>query len=400
MAGWSTIKIRGCKKSVWFGGQKMTARRVSARHAFTLVELLVVIAIIGVLVSLLLPAINSAREAARRIACRNSVRQIGLAILNFESAQGALPPAGYLANQQPQATCKNLGSFNTNFRCWPVNSGSYNRDQLLASWIVLCLPYMEEQGLYDKLDFTRGLLNQPNPQVFATLIGALICPSNVSGAGVAYNGAGSLSPANGAGLLFGKASYGAYASPIHIDHYQFFAGALGGFKLKMKTGQRLSRVKDGVTKTLAVTDIKAIERDWDQRGAWLLPLPGVVLGLDWHPLRGSDGLLVDRYIPSPSATDTRRAQLPNNFIDPIIGDGLFNCASQDQYWLRNVMRAPCVPIADYLSAAPRSNHPGGVNAVALDGHAGFISDNIDNFVFAYLVSVNDGQPSDVTEYLR
>jgi prepilin-type processing-associated H-X9-DG protein len=54
----------------------------------------------------------------------------------------------------------------------------------------------------------------------------------------------------------------------------------------------------------------------------------------------------------------------------------------------------------FNSAAPRSLHPGGVNAVALDGHVGFISDEIDSYVFAYLVSSNDGQSSDVTEYLR
>ncbi len=376
----------------------MSDARIRSRPGFTLVELLVVIAIIGVLVSLLLPAINSAREAARRIACRNNVRQIGLAIANFESALSALPPAGFLRNQQPQAVCINAASFNTNFRCWPISNGSYNRNQLLASWMVLCLPYMEEQSLYDQLDFGRGLLNQVNPQAFATPIGSLICPSNLSGANVPYNGAGSQSPAQGANLLFAKASYGAYSSPVHIDHYFIFAGALGGFELNSKTGQRLARVKDGVSKTLAVADIKAIERDWDQRGAWALPLPGVVLGLDWHPVAGEDGLREDRYIPSPTPTNTRRAQLPNNYLDPIIGDGLFEC--QETTWLRNVMRAPCIPIVDYMSAAPRSNHPGGVNAVALDGHAGFLSDNIDNFVFAYLVSVNDGQPSDVTEYLR
>lgn len=102
-------------------------RRPTALHGFTLVELLVVIAIIGILVALLLPAIQAAREAARRAQCQNNLRQLGVAILNYESTKKELPPGG--------VTEGNLGT--------PSGAG----------WSILILPYLEEQALFDKYDF-------------------------------------------------------------------------------------------------------------------------------------------------------------------------------------------------------------------------------------------------------
>ena len=373
-----------------------------SKKGFTLVELLVVIAIIGVLVSLLLPAINSAREAARRISCRNNVRQLGLAVLNFESANSALPPAGFMtpkdfSNNQLQ----NCGStFGTSRWCWPIFNNTADPNIPMLSWIGLSLPFMEEQALYDQIDFTRPMNQQSNPLIWSSQIGSIVCPSNTAGAGVGYVSGNAGEAAQTSGLVFSKGSYGAYSSPIHIDHYGPFPGGLGGIKLGRKVGQKLARVKDGVSKTLLAAEVKAIERDWDQRGAWALPYPGVVLSLDWHNVDAAGNSVstpnsVDRYIPDPEWVT--QAQLPNNTIHDL-GDGLFLC--REQNWLRNVMKAPCVNAIQYLSAAPRGNHPGGVSCVALDGHAGFLSDNIDSFVFAYLVSCNDGQPSDVNQYLR
>ena len=95
------------------------------RVAFTLVELLVVIAIIGVLVSLLLPAVQQAREAARRMQCSNNLKQVALALHNVESAQGAFPPGGVTSS-----------------------TGSYGH-----SWWMETLPYLEQQNVYDQFDF-------------------------------------------------------------------------------------------------------------------------------------------------------------------------------------------------------------------------------------------------------
>ncbi|HMC09721.1 MAG TPA: DUF1559 domain-containing protein, partial [Pirellulaceae bacterium] len=117
-------------------------RRRTARAAFTLVELLVVIAIIGVLVSLLLPAVQQARESARRMSCSNRLKQIGLALHNYETVHKVFPPAYITAN--PAATGSAFGvSFGDEYRNGP--SG--------FAWGTLLLPFLEQQGLYGQFDF-------------------------------------------------------------------------------------------------------------------------------------------------------------------------------------------------------------------------------------------------------
>ena len=120
------------------------ARSPSARPAFTLVELLVVIAIIGVLVALLLPAVQAARESARRTQCSNNLRQIGLATQNFNDVRGFLPPS----------------------RIWDH----------WATWAVQILPFMEQQNLYSQWDVTNQYYNQPL-NVRQQVVPGYLCPS-------------------------------------------------------------------------------------------------------------------------------------------------------------------------------------------------------------------------------
>src|SRR5438874_12503453 len=101
------------------------------RSAFTLVELLVVIAIIGVLVALLLPAVQMARESARRTQCGNHLKQLGLASQNFNDARGWLPPAR-------------------------VSNDSTDANLNWLTWAVLLMPYVEQQNLYSQWDITKA----------------------------------------------------------------------------------------------------------------------------------------------------------------------------------------------------------------------------------------------------
>jgi prepilin-type N-terminal cleavage/methylation domain-containing protein len=143
------------------GGHEFSGAHAIGRRAFTLVELLVVIAIIGVLMSLLLPAVQGVREAARRVQCSNNLKQSALAVQNYTSAHGVLPPGGLV----------------------PSAHGSYGYGH---SWWVELLPYLELKNVYDRFDFGSvnvgwiGFDAQPtNAALLQDLsIAPLRCPSS------------------------------------------------------------------------------------------------------------------------------------------------------------------------------------------------------------------------------
>ncbi len=138
------------------------------RSAFTLVELLVVIAIIAILVSLLLPAVNSAREAARRIQCVNKLKQIGLAALIHVDAQGHFPTGGW--------------DFN-----WTADPNRGFGKEQPGSWLFGVLPFMEEQAAYDLAKGrTGGDFNAAMAELHGGTYGAFYCPSRRAAAPYAH----------------------------------------------------------------------------------------------------------------------------------------------------------------------------------------------------------------------
>lgn len=149
------------------------------RHGFTLVELLVVIAIIGILVALLLPAVQSAREAARRMQCQSQIKQIGLAMHNYHSTNGVFPSSSLTNYDEP---CQVNPEKTIGVRT-PQGDDRFGTDRFGscsgAPWTVLILPYLEENALFDQFD-----LNEPFAGLRDTALGIRGgCSSNVNFAG-------------------------------------------------------------------------------------------------------------------------------------------------------------------------------------------------------------------------
>ena len=132
------------------------ARRVG----FTLVELLVVIAIIGILVALLLPAVQAAREAARRMSCSNNLRQIGIGLHNYHDTLSSFP----------------IGALEMRYLRNPDGSLRYPNGVQIA-WSALLLPFIEQTPLHDTIDFGKAFDGPENADAAATVLPIYICPT-------------------------------------------------------------------------------------------------------------------------------------------------------------------------------------------------------------------------------
>lgn len=346
------------------------------RTAFTLIELLVVIAIIGILVYMLMPAVNAARESARTLQCKNNMRQVALGIINYEGTHGRLPTAG-ICRRNPDAS--------------PVFGDFNPRSGRMISWAVLILPFLEEQNLYDQFDLRETIFKQVNePQ--KRHVATYLCPSDDAGR-LYYQ-----HPTYSRDIPFAKGNYAAYVGPFHIDLLMEYPGALGGGKWleegKGRLGQKMAEVIDGASRTIMLAEVRARDNELDQRGAWALPWPGAsLLSLDIHHELRSGAT----YTPWDETFDS--AQMPNQTDTNV--DMLYDCPDPEQAQLDGM---PCGKWSStsgdeghYLSAAPRSNHPGGVVFATMDGAVGFLTDSTDPPTLAYLIHINDGSSAEIAD---
>ncbi|MBN2580478.1 MAG: DUF1559 domain-containing protein [Pirellulales bacterium] len=139
-------------------------RFIGGSAAFTLVELLVVVAVIGILVGLLLPAVQAARERARCMQCANNLKQIGTALHAYHDAQGSLPPGNYASTW---GTCPGLT---------PITNSTDSEDR--GNWMILLLPYLEQNALHRGYDFQVANEDEKNQSLRETIVSIYICPSD------------------------------------------------------------------------------------------------------------------------------------------------------------------------------------------------------------------------------
>lgn len=352
-------------------------KRTQGRQAFTLVELLVVIAIIGILVGLLLPAVQAAREAARRMSCQNNLKQIGLAIHNYESAYKRIPNAIMGANPKfPSST--------------PDGNGSYDDDGY--GWLVAILPYMEQQSLYNQMDAvwpigTPGAIERwhdangdgniiPGGD---TIISAYVCPSDALPSIVppAYAIPGGFYPSNGS---FGRRANVEHSQAIGYARtsYKTAGGSCWGddgamHKLWEHMGDNgnISRkfrdFTDGLSNSLLTAESTYVSSSSALRGApgpWPIDLSGVgdLEPEDWAVWIGGAG--TDEGVRTNGRTNS-----------PI------NCRCTPQTMI-SAINDDCA----------FSFHPGGAQFTMADGSVHFLSENLDMDTYCNLHSIRDGVP--------
>jgi len=368
------------------------------RRAFTLIELLVVIAIIGVLVALLLPAVQAAREAARRIQCTNNLKQFGLSLHNYHSANNCFPSSDiFLVNNKP---------------CSGVGFGNQCQN---TPWFILMLPYIEQQTLANAFNYSVGAegtlqLGFPfayvvNSTVITTKIASFQCPSDsvqtFSMASLAAaTGIGGIPPINlskgNYAINWGNTDFGQgvvssyFPASVHLQ-------APFGLTSTGPTFVTIASVTDGTSNTHFLSEVLQGASD-DIRGTVWTDNPGA----GSYMTRFTPNGYID-YVPKyqPWASSVSAGALVGNNMDnlpsfgasapgtsPASAAGVGGlCDSQP------AQRLPCYnqgQSGGEFSGA-RSRHPGGVNALLGDGSVRFFKDSINALTWVQLGSISGGE---------
>jgi prepilin-type N-terminal cleavage/methylation domain-containing protein/prepilin-type processing-associated H-X9-DG protein len=342
-------------------------RTVRSRRAFTLIELLVVIAIIGVLIALLLPAVQAAREAARRAQCTNNLKQIGLGLHNYETVAGALPPSNVLSGSGNAVTWTNGFSVH-----------------------VRVLPFMEQGVAFNAINFNFNHLNIRNTTVVGMKVAVFTCPSDVNA-----DKRTQFPPFTGIDATGCVTSYGFNQGDWFV--WNGFSPPQNRGVFGPNRSPKLAEFSDGTSSTLLATDVKvysAIRRC----GAQLANIndPANVPPPDANPLAvapeygtcnagqthtfWADG--------NPHETAMTTAWPPNKpVIDP-------NTGLDTDLETRLVSQGG--PTFAALNA--RSYHPGGVDALFGDGSVHFIKSTINGFTWRALGTIRGGEVVSSSDY--
>jgi len=336
----------------------------SGTRGFTLIELLVVIAIIAVLIALLLPAVQQAREAARRSQCKNNMKQLGLALHNYHDTHNVLPPGCLLfANTAGTAPDRTIGGW---------------------GWNTFVLPYVDQAPLYTALN--------PNGQNFPTSVAGhlvqtplaiMVCPSDASPSVNTYGGFADVSQ-----IGLGKSNYPAVSGAVSVETNQWAQNVIaanGGSAVagmfNYNSATRLRDVTDGLSNTFACA-----ERTWDGspvKDDLRTDANGTTYAafdsnpsLGWvGPLPRKGSVWAGRYGHLPVAGG------PNAGTNTGEKYATFVRVTNSDKFVPNGIGAP----------AASSMHEGGAQYLLGDGSVRFISESVNRDTFRYLGCMADGQ---------
>lgn len=327
-------------------------------HGFTLVELLVVIAIIGILIALLLPAVQAAREAARRMQCANNLRQIGLALLNYESSLRGFPPGRI---------------------CNPVFNPQY-----CTGWSpqARLLPYIEQGNVELLIQYDKSPFDSANTPVREACIAVFLCPSdkdNFPGTATDHYFSGRTNYRASGGSQPGR-----FTGPLLTGREENNGMFVTNFSVRM------ANVRDGTSNTVLFSEkvlgdgndeCVSPDSDWflidgshqaadEISGACRSLNPGDMLGPSQQASRSGRNWVYGNYTP----TRYNHVMPPNSL----------SCSGSTGNINRHVN--------EYGSATTTSSrHPGGVNVVFVDGSTHFITDSIDLAAWRALGSRNGSE---------
>ncbi|MDR3108910.1 MAG: DUF1559 domain-containing protein [Planctomycetaceae bacterium] len=328
------------------------------RIAFTLVELLVVIAIIGVLIALLLPAVQAAREAARRMQCGNHLKQYGLAMHNYMDIHQQKLPCG---NTNPNGSFKGIGA-----------------GQQRHTWMPRIWSYIEQQALYDQYDFNKAFHVLPNSSNTESDKTPTIAKVPI------YN-----CPSDGAPTIWNFKPYCANANYVVNMGNDWFWASVGrpypykndtaaapwkGAPFYLNINVDTSDITDGLSNTMFLSElIRPQEGRFDFRG-YVFNDEGP--GASFMTVSGPNSRTPDMIICKLSGSDTTQTYAAESLSTKIPCNNMSGAAHNDERW-----------------QAARSRHSGGVNVCMGDGAERFVSETISIDVWRAAGSAYGGESS-------